>query len=145
MAKHARKSPPKPAPEQATAEQTPVILEQVTEQKSEKAAPRTRADSYADPAEFPVGCRVVFNEATYNAKPKRAKSAERMALYDRSPEGMSLEQHTAAYKDFRYSSGSQIGKGYKSLATADRRWDLKRGFISVVFVAPEQPEPAVTE
>jgi hypothetical protein len=66
--------------------------------------------------------RITFNEAAYNAKPKRNKSALRIAFYVRGEKGMSVAEHTARY---------EAEKLPKSFANLDRNWDYAHGFISV--------------
>jgi hypothetical protein len=85
-----------------------------TQEKPVKAK-RTRADNYAPGV--PAGTIQVL----VASNPKRAnkKSAPRFDLYRN---GMSVAEHTALY----------VEKGFaKSLANADRRWDMAHGFIRI--------------
>jgi hypothetical protein len=66
--------------------------------------------------------RITFNEAAYNAKPKRGNSAKRIDFYVRDAKGMSVAEHTACYEQ------AKLPKGFANL---DRNWDYAHGFISV--------------
>jgi len=84
-------------------------------QASAPKAKRTRADNWAK--SVPAGTITVL--VTSNPKRANKKSAPRFDLYRT---GMSVAEHTEAYAKAGFA---------KSLANADRRWDMAHGFIRI--------------
>jgi hypothetical protein len=115
-----------------------------------EATPETPATPAAEPVATPaekkkrsaawrklptasLQARIIFNEAAYNAKPKRGNSEKRIAVYVRGPQGMTVAEHRAAYEVRNFP------KGFSAL---DLKWDLAHGFITVVEPVAEVVEPA---
>jgi len=112
MATSAKRSQPsKPVVLQPTTP-APATTEQVP------ATPKAKKDRSKLYAKVPATGTITV---LVSSNPKRAskKSAPRFDLY-RS--GMTIAEHTAAYEKAGHA---------KSLANADRRWDVAHGFISI--------------
>jgi hypothetical protein len=98
------------------------VLEAIPASAPAEQAPRTPAakrDRSTLYAKAPAANGVITLLVTSNPKRANKKSAPRFDLYRN---GMTVAEHTAAYEKAGFA---------KSLANADRRWDLAHKFIEV--------------
>ena len=129
MATSPKAAPAKPAPAKSTGKVLPVTTAPATVPAATADKPKAAKRS----ADWRTALKtagitltdtsvLLFNDSTYNAKPKRGKSATRIAFYKRGPNGMTVLEHSAAYAEAKLP---------KSFAGQDRNWDYAHGFITV--------------